>query len=123
MKKFNAFSCFALIFLSACTAKGPATFGTDLDPSSVNPGMTRSEVQSRLGSPTRSESIGSSSDGTAREVSVYAYQAPTNDGRFIFKELTVVYSGDVVNSKSFRERILLKAEKEVRVSNNTVELK
>ncbi len=112
------------LILTGCAGSAPQpNYGRDLDSDVVREGMFRQQVESVLGVPAATEVLPASPVTPSRTVAIYRYQAPISQGRFVFKELTLVYERDVVLSKSFRERIQIASERQTRLTNDKVELK
>ena len=83
--------------------------------------MSEEEVLKVLGNPTKSNRQ-SKIDEQEAKVSVYRYQSPTEDGKFLFKELTIIYIRDLVSDLNFRERISIEPVKGARVSNKILDI-
>ena len=115
---------FVLLFsgtLVSCVSTGPEIFGANFFDGDIKTGMTMDEVQAYLGPPNRSDKVSESKKG--KQVWTYLFQAPTSEGKFIFKELTLVFHDDTVAMTNYRERFLLKPEREVRLSNRVIEIR
>jgi hypothetical protein len=109
------------IFVSSCTSTGPETFGVNFFDGEIKKGMTLEEVQAYLGTPNRTDSVSKGNEGM--RAWTFLFQAPTSEGKYIFKELTVVFRRDVVELTNYRERFLLKPERDVRMSNRVIEIR
>lgn len=112
------FSVFNL-FLS-CASKH-SSFGRNFDSDTIRNGMLEDAVIDLLGPPSK-YSRDSKIENQKGQIAVYHFQAPTRDGKFLFKELTVVYINKKVNEHNYRERILLKPAKGARVSNRILDV-
>lgn len=115
---------FALVFpsiLISCASIEPEIFGTNFSDGDIKRGMTIKEVQAFLGPPNRSDEVSQLNE--RKRVWTYLFQAPTSEGKFVFKELTLVFHGDTVAMTNYRERFLLKPERDVRLSNRVIEIR
>jgi len=119
------FKQFALIIASFFSIYGCASQRNDWDnnfnSSTISKGMSEEEVLKVLGNPTKSNRQ-SKIDEQEAKVSVYRYQSPTEDGKFLFKELTIIYIRDLVSDLNFRERISIEPVKGARVSNKILDI-
>jgi hypothetical protein len=87
----------------------------------ISKGMSEGEVLSLLGEPSKS-SRQSKIEEQEATVSVYKYQSPTEDGKYLFKELTIIYFENIVKDLNFRERISIEPVKGARVSNKILDI-
>jgi hypothetical protein len=108
------------VFIFSCASKH-SSFGRDFDASTLSKGMTQQEVLNKLGEPSK-YSRQSRVENQDAQVAMYHFQSPTNNGKYLFKELTVVYVNNRVKDLNFRERILLKPMKGARVSNRILDV-
>jgi len=119
------FKQFALIIASFFSIYGCASQRNDWDnnfnSSTISKGMSEEEVLKVLGNPTKSNRQ-SKIDEQEAKVSVYRYQSPTEDGKFLYKELTIIYIRDLVSDLNFRERISIEPVKGARVSNKILDI-
>jgi len=119
------FKQFVLIIASFFSIYGCASQRNDWDnnfnSSTISKGMSEEEVLKVLGNPTKSNRQ-SKIDEQEAKVSVYRYQSPTEDGKFLFKELTIIYIRDLVSDLNFRERISIEPVKGARVSNKILDI-
>jgi len=119
------FKQFALIIASFFSIYGCASqrnhWDNNFNSSTISKGMSEEEVLKVLGNPTKSNRQ-SKIDEQEAKVSVYRYQSPTEDGKFLFKELTIIYIRDLVSDLNFRERISIEPVKGARVSNKILDI-
>jgi hypothetical protein len=87
----------------------------------ISKGMSEKEVLSLLGKPSKSSRQSKIEEQDAT-VSVYKYQSPTEDGKYLFKELTIIYVENLVKDLNFRERISIEPVKGARVSNKILDI-
>jgi hypothetical protein len=87
----------------------------------ISKGMSEVEVLKLLGEPTKSSRQSKIEEQDAT-VSVYKYQSPTEDGKYLFKELTIIYVENLVKDLNFRERISIEPVKGARVSNKILDI-
>ena len=83
--------------------------------------MSEEDVLEVLGNPTKSNRQSKIEEQEAK-VTVYRYQSPTEDGKYLFKELTIIYINDIVNDLNCRERITIEPIKGARVSNKILDI-
>jgi len=119
------FKQFALIIASFFSIYGCASqrnhWDNNFNSSTISKGMSEEEVLKVLGNPTKSNRQ-SKIDEQEAKVSVYRYQSPTEDGKFLYKELTIIYIRDLVSDLNFRERISIEPVKGARVSNKILDI-
>jgi len=87
----------------------------------ISKGMSEEEVLKLLGEPSKSSRQSKIEEQDAT-VSVYKYQSPTEDGKYLFKELTIIYVENLVKDLNFRERISIEPVKGARVSNKILDI-
>jgi hypothetical protein len=87
----------------------------------ISKGMSEVEVLKLLGEPSKSSRQSKIEEQDAT-VSVYKYQSPTEDGKYLFKELTIIYVENLVKDLNFRERISIEPVKGARVSNKILDI-
>jgi hypothetical protein len=87
----------------------------------ISKGMSENEVLRLLGKPSKSSRQSKIEEQDAT-VSVYKYQSPTEDGKYLFKELTIIYVENLVKDLNFRERISIEPVKGARVSNKILDI-
>lgn len=109
------------VFISSCASTDPETFGVNFFDGEIKRGMTVEEVRAYLGPPDREDSVSKANE--KMKAWTFLFQAPTSEGKYIFKELTVVFRKDVVELTNYRERFLLKPERDVRLSNRIIEIR
>ena len=93
----------------------------NFDSTTISRGMSEGEVLNLLGEPSKSSRQSKIEDQDAT-VSVYKYQSPTEDGKYLFKELTIIYVENLVKDLNFRERISIEPVKGARVSNKILDI-
>ena len=116
---------FSLLISSFFFIHGCASQKNDWDKNfnstTISKGMSEEDVLEVLGNPTKSNRQSKIEEQEAK-VTVYRYQSPTEDGKYLFKELTIIYINDIVNDLNFRERITIEPIKGARVSNKILDI-
>ena len=110
-----------VLFGCAPPPSPPPTIGIDFYGDRTSNGMSLEKVEELYGSPYRQEW----SPTTTNEkhlVHYYVYQGPIGNGKYIYKELVVVFSNNLVIKHHYSEKILLRLEKDSKASNDVIQL-
>lgn len=117
----------ALILISswillACAAPyQPQIIGVDFMGDKISNGMSLEKVEEIYGKPYRQE-LSASTTGEKNLVQHYIYQGPIGNGKFIHKELIVVFSNNLVIKHHYSDKTLLRLEKDSKASNDVIQL-
>lgn len=117
----NIFICILALTLLGCVSPGPQTFGKDFQNNQFSNGTEISKIEEAYGPPQRKETVKSPS-GQQEIVYYYFYQGPIPGGKFISKELILVFLDSKVVRHNYNEKIILKLEKDSKFSNNIIQL-
>ena len=112
---------FVSFFLIHGCASQKNDWDKNFDSTTISRRMSEGEVLNLLGEPSKSSRQSKIEDQDAT-VSVYKYQSPTEDGKYLFKELTIIYVENLVKDLNFRERISIEPVKGARVSNKILDI-
>lgn len=119
------FTHFTISIVSFFLIYGCASQKNDWDKNfnstTISKGMNEEDVLNLLGEPSKSSRQSKIEEQDAI-VSVYKYQSPTEDGKYLFKELTIIYVENLVKDLNFRERISIEPVKGARVSNKILDI-
>jgi len=110
----------SFFFISGCASQ-KNDWDNNFNSSTISRGMSEVDVLKVLGNPTKSNRQ-SEIEGKEAKISVYRYQSPTEDGKYHFKELTIIYIEELVSDLNFRERISIEPVKGARVSNKILDI-
>lgn len=121
--KFKIATYLVSIVLLGCAPppSPPPTIGVDFYGDRVVNGMNIQRVEELYGKPYRQEW----SPTTTHEkhlVHYYIYQGPIGDGKYVYKELVVVFSNNLVIKHHYSEKTLLRLEKDSKASNDVIQL-
>jgi len=110
----------SFFFIHGCSSQ-KNYWDKNFNSTTISKGMSEEDVLEVLGNPTKSNRQSKIEEQEAK-VTVYRYQSPTEDGKYLFKELTIIYINDIVNDLNFRERITIEPIKGARVSNKILDI-
>ena len=110
----------SFLFIHGCASQ-KNYWDKNFNSTTISKGMSEEDVLEVLGNPTKSNRQSKIEEQEAK-VTVYRYQSPTEDGKYLFKELTIIYINDIVNDLNFRERITIEPIKGARVSNKILDI-
>jgi hypothetical protein len=99
----------------------PQIIGVDFMGDKISNGMSLDKVEEIYGKPYRHE-MSASITGEKNLVQHYIYQGPIGNGKFIRKEIIVVFSNNVVIKHHYSEKTLLRLEKDSKASNDVIQL-
>jgi hypothetical protein len=108
------------LFIYGCASQ-KNDWDKNFNSTTISKGMSEEEVLKLLGEPSKSSRQSKIEEQDAT-VSVYKYQSPTEDGKYLFKELTIIYVENLVKDLNFRERISIEPVKGARVSNKILDI-
>lgn len=91
----------------ACAASQGSIYGVDFQGDVLSNGQSVAVVEAKYGKPQRVE-VGKSTGDADTTRYFYLYRGPLSGGRFIAKELDVVFSADLVAAHHYSERLTLK---------------
>ena len=115
----------AILFLLAALLAGcenlPKQFGKDFQNSKIENGTSVASVEQKYGTPQRVETSRASTS-TPELIYYYLYQGPIDNGKFLYKELIVVFVDGKSIKQNYLEKIILKPEKESKFSNHGIQL-
>ena len=120
LKKIFILNALAVTLLG-CMPPSPETYGKDFQNNQIDSGFGLAKIEEIYGTPQRRETVKSPS-GQQELVYYYFYQGPIPGGKFISKELILVFVDAKVVRHNYNEKIILKLEKDSKFSNNIIQL-